>query len=260
MKYFVVSDVHNCYDALMAALDSDSFKWGEVSHKLLLLGDAFDKGAQPVETYEFLLNMLDLGQLIWIRGNHEIELVNAIRRRKLGRDSRATAVAIAKHLAGDETVTNHFDEQICDVLLKEGFDKWIEQNTVNFFELDGYVFVHGFIPLKNGKYDTAWRNADDKRWYGASKRCAVREVLKNDIRVKGKTIVSGHVGAYYGHAKLIRPDVWWDDEEFKKVAAAIVRKKPREYYETFYADGVIAIDANAHHTGFVNCIVVESSI
>ena len=83
------------------------------------------------------------------------------------------------------------------------------------------------------------------------------EVLKNGIGIDGKTVVSGHVGAYYGHIKDEHPDWEFDSPDFKRSAQRITSKKEKKYYRPFYGDGVIALDANAYATGFMNCIVLE---
>ena len=252
MKYFVFSDVHNSYNALVKALDSSGFHSEDDNHKLLFLGDAFEKGDKPKETYLFLKEMLSKNKLIWIRGNHDMELVNSVSINKLNNTNRSTALAVASVFNG----AVHTDEEICEVLKSNGFVDWILKNSRNFFETEQYIFVHGFIPSVKGNYEEDWRNLPDENWGGARKKCAVREVLKNGIRF-GKTVVSGHVGAYYGHIKEKYPNYEFDSPEFKKAAAKIVRTKPPEYYKTFYGDGVIGIDANAYDTGFVNCLVID---
>lgn len=256
MKYFVVSDIHNCCDELKAALKENGFSSANPDHTVIFLGDAFEKGAQPAETYLFLKKLLDCDKLIWIRGNHDIELVNAIKSKKLNKTNRRTATAIAQIFAPDLT-DDPKDEIVCETLTDNAFDKWIIENSRDYYETQNHVFVHGFIPLDKGGYIRDWRDLPSSRWAGARKKCAVREIMKNGVRIPEKTVVCGHVGAYYGHIKEKYPDVGFDSAEFKKIAAKVTRTKPREYYVPYYGDGVVSIDANAYDTGFMNCIVIE---
>ena len=256
MKYFVISDIHNCCTAFKAALDEKGFYIKDPEQTVISLGDAFEKGDEPQETYLYLKQLLDCGKLIWIRGNHDIELVNAIKSKKLNKTNRHTATALAQVF--NPAITDGTpDETICETLTDSAFDKWILENSRDFYETQNHVFVHGFIPLDKGGYIDDWRDLPSSQWSGARKKCAVREIMKNGVRIPEKTVVCGHVGAYYGHIKENYPNIEFDSTEFKKIAAKVTRTKPREYYIPYYGEGVISIDANAYDTGFMNCIVIE---
>lgn len=256
MKYFVISDIHNCYDETVKSLTDNHFDFLSQEHKIIFLGDAFEKGKQPKETYLFLQKMMSNGKLIWVRGNHDMELINAIKSKKLNKTNRNTAIALAQ-VFSPTISTKDSDEVICNILSQNSFDIWIKDNSCNYFELDNYIFVHGYIPLDKGQYNSKWKMYSSEKWAGARKKCAVREIEKNNIRIPGKTVVCGHVGAYYGHIKENYPNIEFDSREFKKIAAKITRSKPFNYYCIYYGNGVISIDANAYDTGFMNCIVIE---
>ena len=51
MKYFVVSDVHSFYDAMMNALNKQGFDPENKEHKLIACGDLFDRGDDTVKVY-----------------------------------------------------------------------------------------------------------------------------------------------------------------------------------------------------------------
>ncbi len=121
------------------------------------------------------------------------------------------------------------DEAICDALLQGGFTQWIMENSRNYFELDEYVFVHGYIPLCKGKYDENWRAYPTEKWGGARKTGAVKAILKEGVRIPEKTVVCGHVGAYYGHVKEKNPTVEFDSPAFKKLAAKIRKRRNLNY-------------------------------
>ena len=54
IKYFCVSDVHSFYNELINALNSKNFDINNNEHKLILCGDAFDRGDDTVKVFEFL--------------------------------------------------------------------------------------------------------------------------------------------------------------------------------------------------------------
>ena len=57
LKYFVLSDVHNNYNYMLTALTEKGFDSNNKNHKIILVGDAFDKGPNPVDVYfEVILN------------------------------------------------------------------------------------------------------------------------------------------------------------------------------------------------------------
>lgn len=77
MKYFCVSDIHGYYDQLIEALDAAGFESNNVNHMLVVCGDHFDHGRQPIEVLEFL-TQLPRKVLIW--GNHDKLLLESCNR------------------------------------------------------------------------------------------------------------------------------------------------------------------------------------
>ena len=69
MKYFVSSDIHGYYDEWMAELKIKGFDINNPNHKIIICGDALDRGKQPKQIIEFILAHKD--NIIFIRGNHE---------------------------------------------------------------------------------------------------------------------------------------------------------------------------------------------
>ena len=58
MKYFVFSDLHSCVSKLEETLDKYGYDSNNPNHKLLFLGDAFDKGKEHFKTYQFFKNAI----------------------------------------------------------------------------------------------------------------------------------------------------------------------------------------------------------
>ena len=226
MKYFVFSDIHSCLTELKAALNQAGYNENDETHKLLFLGDAFDKGAKHFETYLFFKKNIKNDKLIWVIGNHDNYLLHSLSINKSSRFTETTIRDIAKGLDGN--AVNYSDSECIKVLKDNGVDKFIISNTLNYFETNNYVFTHGVIPFNiDNTYDHNWRNRPNKDWYRYINTGFIK-LLDNNIRIPNKTLVCGH--QYCGVKKDTKP---------------------------FITDGLIAIDGNCYKTGIMNVIVIE---
>lgn len=225
MKY-VFSDIHSCLNELKVALNHAGYNENDNNHKLLFLGDAFDKGHQHFETYLFLKNNIENNKLIWVIGNHDLFLLHSLAINKASRFTEDTIRDIAKGL--DDKAINYSDSECIKVLKDNGVDKFIINNTLNYYETNNYVFTHGVIPFNtNNTCDPNWRNRPNKDWYRYI-NTGYKKLLDNNIRIPNKTLVCGH--QYCG---------------IKKDA------------KLFITDGLIAIDGNCYKTGIMNVIVID---
>ena len=57
MKYYIAADVHGFYTQFHTALEEAGWFGDTSPHKLVLLGDAFDRGPEAVKMQEFLLEL-----------------------------------------------------------------------------------------------------------------------------------------------------------------------------------------------------------
>ena len=71
MRYYVVSDIHGFHSQLIAALNQAGFFADQQPHKLVVLGDLFDRGKEAKELEAFISDLMDTDLVILIRGNHE---------------------------------------------------------------------------------------------------------------------------------------------------------------------------------------------
>ena len=85
MKYFIFSDIHGCYKELMNSLMLAGYDNNNCDHKLLFLGDAFDKNRDDYEFYLFLKSNIKNNKLIWVMGNHDLYLLNVLKTEKINR-------------------------------------------------------------------------------------------------------------------------------------------------------------------------------
>ena len=71
MKYYISADIHGFYTDFHKALDETGYFSVPEPHKLIILGDIFDRGQEAVEMQRFILELLEQDAVILIRGNHE---------------------------------------------------------------------------------------------------------------------------------------------------------------------------------------------
>ena len=67
-KYFIFSDVHGEYDALINALNEAGYNRNNRNHILVSLGDNFDRGSKSKDIFMFLRNR----NTICVKGNHDL--------------------------------------------------------------------------------------------------------------------------------------------------------------------------------------------
>lgn len=70
-KYFVFSDVHGEYDALMSSLTEAGFSINDPNHILISCGDNFDRGPRSKELYSYFSQLKRQGRFIGVKGNHD---------------------------------------------------------------------------------------------------------------------------------------------------------------------------------------------
>jgi len=57
MKYYVTSDVHSFYSEFKQALDDKGFFTDSDPKKLIICGDALDRGLESVEMQDFMMDL-----------------------------------------------------------------------------------------------------------------------------------------------------------------------------------------------------------
>jgi serine/threonine protein phosphatase 1 len=68
-RTLVVSDIHGCYDKWIALLKKTEFD--PITDRLVLLGDYVDRGDQSKEVVDHIARMVQAGEAIALRGNHD---------------------------------------------------------------------------------------------------------------------------------------------------------------------------------------------
>ncbi len=255
VKYYVMSDTHGFYSETVKALKENGFFNDSEPHKLILCGDMMDRGQEAVELQNFMSELLSKRELIFVRGNHEDLMVNMINKIDLYMWDIALGMSnhnsngtwdTALQLAGiKESFALRDIHKFADKVADSVFYKELIPASVDYYETEHHVFVHGWIPVRgnaNFSYDPKWRNANRQKWNGARWLNGMDMSEKYKVVEPGKTIVCGHWHCSYGHC------------EYNRVGSEF---GPTANFEPYYGNGVIAIDACTALSGKVNCIVIE---
>lgn len=257
-KYFVITDIHGFYDEMMSALNEAGFDINNPEHIIINLGDSCDRGGKPKEVLEFLMNLYKQGRAILIRGNHETLMVEAIWRGNFqSHDKHNGTEETAKILTGEKfSLAACFAMKDCK-LFWDYYDA-----TIDFYETDNAVFVHGWIPYKMemstdekykslpelyrpcvATYDENWRegNWEDARWQNGMM------MWSKNIRVPGKTVYCGHFHANFGRAYIDKTHPEWPEED--KIA---------EFdWSPYVNEQIVALDGCTAYSGKVNVVVID---
>ncbi|CCV64194.1 Metallophosphoesterase [Alteracholeplasma palmae J233] len=84
-KYFVFSDAHGNYDAMIEGFKKANFDSENKDHYLVGLGDFFDRGNQNDLVLNYLLEMDRKNKLYAIRGNHDDFLYDLLENKSDGK-------------------------------------------------------------------------------------------------------------------------------------------------------------------------------
>lgn len=244
-KFFIFSDCHGYCDELKSALDKSGFDPNNEDHWIVGLGDYMDRGRQPQQVMNYLMS---LPRKILVLGNHEELLLDCIDRGyPLSHDwHNGTAQTIIDLAPNAET----FDVA-CSVAYEKVKD--FIGSMVNYVELQNYIGVHSFVPLKcnddlpayhlrDGKFERRldWRDANDKEWSDA--RWGNPYELAEWGLLPDKTLMFGHFHTSYPRAK------YEGQEEFGETTD----------FSPYYGDGYIAIDGCvAADNGQINVITIK---
>lgn len=228
-KYFIVSDIHSFYTPLKNALHQAGFRKTNKEHILIVCGDVFDRGEETMEVYRFLTS-LPKRRCILVKGNHE-SLFEELLTKQLPDDydfSNGTVKTFCAIAGVDEEVLNrsyyfkngigdgYYDrirrawKNIVTEVKNSKVYSWLHSDQWrDFYELDEFIFVHSFIPLKakdglpfyyiNNRafeYFDDWRTtATEEDWEAARWGCPWKQYKDGyfDEEIKnGKKLVVGH--------------------------------------------------------------------
>ena len=246
MKYFVCADPHGFTTIMKNSLHEAGFEECNPDHKLIICGDCCDRGKEPVEMYQYLKGLGD--QFIFVRGNHE----------DLFMDAYFEEYKPCGYIFSHHHIHNGTDKTIIQLdnagILEEVLD-WINQKSIDFFETDHYIFVHGWIPsqeydkwgyVSRNVYLENWRDSEQD-WHGARWLNGMRQ-WHMGITEPGKTIVCGHFHCGWGNM------LYHGEGE---VGGDIDNEEYFQSDHPFIDDGIIALDTCTILTKKINVVKIE---
>lgn len=239
IKLFVVSDVHGHTTELKDALVAAGFNADDPDHLFVGCGDYFDRGVENVAMLEFLTS---LQNKVLVRGNHESLLLRVLDEGCIDYTDvhNGTDITVEEFFGrGSIDSRGHVKKKIATEIRLRRFI----YSTIDYFETENFVFVHGWIPTaqvtENALWADNWRLAPFKEWEW-SRYSEWQKKYRNGRPLPDKTLVCGHRTSAYGFL--------FDG------ARSPSDRSP------FFGDGMIAIDAGTYDSGRVNVLVIEDTL
>ncbi|CCY07950.1 putative uncharacterized protein [Coprobacillus sp. CAG:698] len=237
MRYFVLADPHSYYSIMIKALQEKGFDENDDNHKIILCGDAFDRGTQSIEMFEFIKKMQKKDKLIYIRGNHEDLLDNLLctmdpKYHDL-HNGTVNTICQFSEMTLNEVLDNF--QYACMKTIKKGIKKYLNDSTIDYYETNNYIFVHGYVTLDEDWKKGSWSEA---RWLNG-----VSQFL-SEKRIFNKTIVCGHY-----HCNWYRDRNLNEEEKWKDFSPQEVINENNEK--------IIAIDACTAFSKQINVLIID---
>ena len=232
-KYFIFSDVHGEYDVLIKELKKAGYDQKNPSHKLISLGDNFDRGPKSFEIYRFLRNQ----NAYVVAGNHEklfYEYLVGVSDGRFDTEHnglRETLEAFSGRTLSKDEYDYLFGLRYWIMDRHPLLDNWLG-TLPDGFKLDDHILIHAGFQNK-----TLISPEDDERWYPHhyAKTPQFIEDYKNE---DGYIYVFGH-----WHAFRLYKQFWGREEEL---------------YHPFVYKNFIGLDAATNLTYRVNIYTINS--
>ena len=268
LKYFCVSDIHSFYEPLLSALVSKGFDMDNKDHKLIICGDAFDRGDDTIRVFELLKRLASEDRLVYVLGNHEDLLFDCIEEltvygRAGGHHYHNNTIKTLSHFLKEDDFwmySTYIPTDTIQHIVEDTKElrEFIIENGVNYFELGNKIFVHSWLPLYNyiEKGDIVWKDWNkyqkesmsiwkDARWGNPFLN------WKLGLYPEGKCIVFGHWHCSYGHSYI--------DMKTKEWPQLNQKEKFLEAFQPWIKENAIGLDACCAYSGKINCLVFNKA-
>lgn len=171
MRTFAIGDIHGCHNALLTLLDAVQ---PQPTDLVVFLGDYIDRGPASREVVETLLGLDQKCKAVFLRGNHEVMILDARYNFEKsvfwlsygGKEAAQSYGANPKALWQSQIPAAHWN---------------FFQETRRFFETDETIFVHAAL---NPELEMKDQSDDLLFWEDFS------EIRKE--HVSGKRVICGH--------------------------------------------------------------------
>ena len=236
-KLFVVSDIHGHYTLLKESLDKVGFDNENEKHILICCGDYFDRGNENFEVLKFFER---LKHKVLLRGNHEDLLLKLLQTGKVLPHNYINGTLITLENFFGKYSIDPADDTICFSGKSRMIDRVCEfiEETVNYFETDKYVFVHGWLPEK-AETPVARQKVSNEDWEKA-RWTKWTDKYNGEKVLSDKTLICGHMPTFYANK--------FDDTRQKDCS------------DIFFGNGLVAIDAGTYDSKQINVLVLEDRL
>lgn len=190
MKLFVCSDIHGFYSEFKDSLKKSGYDKNNPNHKLIILGDFFDRGPEAKSVKEFILNE----KAILIRGNHDDSLMRLYETGYIkGHDYKGGTFNTMEQLG--ETNSNEINRVLTNFRLKNNDLINLYYKMPYYYIAKDILFVHSWTPNVD---DITEATRDE--WHSATLTSLNRKIesIKSGEEINLypytniKTIVFGH--------------------------------------------------------------------
>ncbi|MGK7886820.1 MAG: metallophosphoesterase family protein [Crocosphaera sp.] len=171
MRTLAVGDIHGCTTAFDKLLEAVELR---PEDKLITLGDYVDKGPDSKGVLERLVYLHKNYQLVPIKGNHELMMLDTFH----GRDNNNFWV----NVAGKTTLFSYNNNNNQDSLsnIPAQHLTFVQHHCLDWYETENHIFVHANVdpdlPLhKQSEHDLFWQ-----------------KIYPRPSHYSGKIVVCGH--------------------------------------------------------------------
>lgn len=177
MRLFAIGDIHGYTEPLRALLGALNPTIGD---KLVFLGDYVDKGPDVRGTIDLLLDLKATTEVVFLRGNHDQLLLDAI----LEPDSIPTW----ETLAGGNPLSSYGRGPNTEVLgmIPQAHLEFLSRECRDYFETENFIFVHGGIRSHLEPHE---EDPDRLQWLTLSLASP---------HLSGRTVICGHTSQESG--------------------------------------------------------------
>ena len=257
-KYFIVSDVHSFYDAMIKGLEVAGFDASNPNHIFVSLGDLFDRGDKACDCLRFV-NSLPSDRKILIRGNHENCMDDVF--------VRGYFKSYDLHNKTNETIEQFYRENNpnSDLTFVEDMIPWVrdwgeykkyESSLVYYYIKGDNIFVHGWVPywcrtiadIKRADWIDWW----DSVWDNGANCWKNGNILKTSNRKDARiiTVFCGHVHSFYSNYKYHNSGKIVQTEDGVDITR--IDNSP------FIDSGIVCLDSFTETSGMVNVFVLTN--
>jgi Calcineurin-like phosphoesterase len=134
MRLLAIGDIHGCATALETLLGVVQPK---PSDQIIALGDYVDRGPESKGVLERLIALHVAGQLIALRGNHEVMMLGA-------RDGGSSDMRFWLNFGGIDTLESYAPVGQMASLAEVPATHWhfLKHTCIDWYETDSHIFVH----------------------------------------------------------------------------------------------------------------------